>query len=254
MSDSLWQQFMTTVFKALIDDVRLRPSDVHIYGILWHYPWLSRRETARRAQVARESFRRAARRLLELDWAYEADMPRGTAVIPWMPVEVEQRVIAQLSPVREGVPFRGEWLMRCLLDLWLRNGDFIDNARPEWLVSGDGSGRLELDRWYVASNVAFEYQGQQHYRVGTPYTQTQEQLQERIRLDRLKAQLCRAEGIRLIYVHPSDLSLEGIRRKLEGVLPIFPLAEDRPLVRFIERQCRSYRNFAARAQVESRPS
>lgn len=99
-----------------------------------------------------------------------------------------------MNRVREGVLYRGEWLMRCLLDLWLRDSEFIDNARPERLVSGLGSGRLELDRWYVSSHVAFEFQGAQHYRVGTPYTQSEDQLEERKRLDRLKAELCEEEG------------------------------------------------------------
>lgn len=248
---SLLQQLSVSVMRRLFTDRRLLPIDVKVFGVMMNEPGYSVHATARKSGIPAETFRRSTRRLLELGWAYPVRLSRGVAVIPWLPAETEEHVIAQLTRMQEGVTFRGEWLMRCLLDLLLRNFDFIDNARPEWLVTGDGSGRLELDRWYVSENVAFEFQGPQHYRLGTPYTATVDMLEQRQRLDAIKAQLCRSEGIELVYITASDLSIEGMHAKLAGIMPVVPAPRNRPLTRYLERQCRSYRNYIARADRDA---
>lgn len=245
---SLYSQFVATVYDRLFTDPELLSTDVKVYGVLWNRPGHSMRATARESGMPYETFRSAARRLVATGWAYEVRLANGTAVIPWMPLEVEESFVTLLSRMRDGIQYRGEWLMRCLLDLLLRRPDYIDNARPEWLVTGDGSGRLELDRWYWSANLAFEFQGPQHYRLGTPYTATADQLLERQRLDSIKAELCEAEGIQLISVYASDLSLERMEAKLCGTAPVVPLPAGSALVRFFERQCRAYRNYVARIE------
>ncbi len=123
------------------------------------------------SRVPRETLRRSIRRLVQLDWAYE--VPRAGKVRPMidrsMPLSVEQAVADELARVRRNVPNLGEWLMKCMFDMIVDDDDYHDNARPPWLVSGVGGGRMEIDRWYRSAEVALEFQGPQHYRVGGPY-------------------------------------------------------------------------------------
>jgi len=51
--------------------------------------------------------------------------------------------------------------MKCMLDMMVTDNDYHDNARPSWLTSGTGGGRMEIDRWYRSANVALEFQGPQ---------------------------------------------------------------------------------------------
>ena len=204
---SLYSQFVATVYDRLFTDPELLSTDVKVYGVLWNRPGHSMRATARESGMPYETFRSAARRLVATGWAYEVRLANGTAVIPWMPLGVEESFVTLLSRMRDGIQYRGEWLMRCLLDLLLRRPDYIDNARPEWLVTGDGSGRLELDRWYYPP-ICLRVSRAATLPVGYLYTATADQLLERQRLDSIKAELCEAEGIQLISVYASDLSLE----------------------------------------------
>lgn len=48
------------------------------------------------------------------------------------------------------------------------------------------------------------------------------------------AGLCLYRGIRLAIIHPADLSLEGMRRKLPAGLPLRDLSGHEPLMELLE--------------------
>lgn len=86
----------------------------------------------------------------------------------------------------------GEQLLERFL-LRIVRGTPERNVRPEWLLG------LELDFWYPAHNLAFEFQGGQHYT--DPVQQ---------RRDSRKRALCRSNGIPLIRIDAADLSYQRI--------------------------------------------
>lgn len=239
------------LFPALLNDSRLKPTDIAVYVHLFYHRLGSLTAHAKQSQISYETFRRSVRRLIQYGWAEEIPFGEGYIIVPWMPVEVEQKVADKLARVRDEAPFLGEWLMRCMLDAMVLDNDYSDNARPAWFVSGDGSGRYELDRWYRSARVAFEFQGPQHYRTGNMYVTNETELNERIHRDRLKAGICNMEGIRLIQVTPTDLTFTRLRDKLDGLLPLAPVRDNRPLSRTLEQMARSYTNYAVREDMRA---
>jgi hypothetical protein len=102
----------------------------------------------------------------------------------------------------------GTWCPKCKLSVGetICKGYFerIFNAmfhksRPSWLRSENGK-LMELDGYNKDLKIAFEYQGEQHYRAGSIYTRDQEDLELRITRDQIKANLCKDKGIVLIQV------------------------------------------------------
>lgn len=187
---------------------------------------------------------RATKRLLEYDWAQEIPAGSATYIAPSVPVAVEQEVADRLIQLRDRRQPVGEWLMQCLLCLLIPDLDYEDNVRPPFLVDGRGSGRYELDRHYEAARLGFEYQGPQHEQTGGPLNITEQQLERQMYQDREKAAICAQEGIRLFWVRADDLSIIRMRDRISGVVPLTPLRQNRPMVRAVERMCRSYVNYA----------
>jgi hypothetical protein len=87
-------------------------------------------------------------------------------------------------------------------------------ARPVW-PKGRSRSPLELDGYNEKHQVAFEYQGEQHYRAKRF---GQAALAATRRRDERKRQLCRRHGVQLIRVPYWKLDVEQfIRSKLEGL-------------------------------------
>lgn len=80
---------------------------------------------------------------------------------------------------------------------------------PSWLKQGD-DGPLELDGYSEVREVAFEYQGEQHYMVDGYFTRDDAALAERQRLDDLKKEICRARGVTLIEI-PFEVSWDELQ-------------------------------------------
>lgn len=247
---TLRQIMNNIVVEALLSDDRLTPTDVAVRMHIQSCPIRSIREMAGLSRVPRETLRRSIRRLVQLDWAYE--VPRAGKVRPMidrsMPLSVEQAVADELARVRRNVPNLGEWLMKCMFDMIVDDDDYHDNARPPWLVSGVGGGRMEIDRWYRSAEVALEFQGPQHYRVGGPYAPSEHALAEQMMRDSLKAGLCAREGIRFIEITAVDLQHHAISSKVAGLLPLRRVREDRPIYRALSKECQIYLNYAAREE------
>jgi hypothetical protein len=70
--------------------------------------------------------------------------------------------------------------------------------RPDWLRNDRGR-KMELDGYSKKLNLAFEYQGEQHY-FNIPNLQVSHPLERIIRDDILKEKLCKENNVRLIHV------------------------------------------------------
>lgn len=133
--------------------------------------------------------------------------------------------------------YTGEAIMQEYLSLLVASDQFTDNARPGWLINPPTGERLELDRLYAA-NVAFEFNGAQHYGATARFTQREADSQRE--RDLVKAGLCVYQGIQLVIIHPEDLSLERMRRKIPQSLPQRDLAGHEPLIDLLETSSLTY--------------
>ena len=88
-------------------------------------------------------------------------------------------------------------------------------ARPAWLRNTRGN-RMELDGYSERLAVAFEYHGRQHYEKHGLFHGERSTLRQRKTDDKLKANLCRKHGIKLIAI-PYTVT--------DGELPAFILRQ-----------------------------
>ncbi|MBL9219033.1 MAG: hypothetical protein JNG82_11130 [Opitutaceae bacterium] len=111
---------------------------------------------------------------------------------------------AVIDLTREEFGFRkvGEgWVSETMLGNLVRrlfpDTEVLRHHRPEWL------GRLELDVFVPAQGLALEYQGQQHFHPVEAWggEEALARVQER---DRLKARLCRKQGVTLVAINYTD--------------------------------------------------
>lgn len=138
----------------------------------------------------------------------------------------------------------GQEIMRQWLTLLVADDNPDDDATPEWLVNPATHGQLEFDRFYPAHNVAFEYNGPQHYGPTEKFPSQAEADAQRMR-DLIKAGLCLYKDVPLVIVHKQDLSLAGMQAKVGRLLPLRKLHGHRRLIDFLERVSRQHRGREA---------
>lgn len=73
-------------------------------------------------------------------------------------------------------------------------------ARPSWLRNPKTGRGLELDGFNAELGLAFEYQGDQHYKVVKPFKMDDARLQRQQYRDALKKRLCTEHGVQLCEV------------------------------------------------------
>lgn len=234
---SCWDLLLGTALQHVV--LTEPPWAVKTYAYLLTQPLRTVAGHGRRGVIHPETLRRAVQQLHASGWVYFVGTKKRQIVVPWMPEHVELLVVDALRRVQEEAARFGEWLLQCMLDVLVHDRDYGDNVRPNWLVTKDVRGRLELDRFYRSAKVAFEFNGPQHYTI-TDYTPTRSQLEEQQRLDRIKAELCQAEGIRLITVQTPELDFKILAEKIGDSLPLVPLREESPIYRYLTRTARAY--------------
>lgn len=232
--------------RLIIGDQRLTRTAKLVYLSLRHLPKNTIAQNAAALNMPYETVRGAVQQLIETGWAYRCRQSSTgrVIVVTWMPKDVERDLARQVE-LRSGlVANKGEWTMKAYLDLYVDDRDYEDNARPQWAVSGDGSGRSEIDRWYKGARVAIEFQGRQHYEIVTFSDGRSSNLEAQRMRDGLKALLCLRQGITFVEIPATELSYETIVGKLEGHLPLIPPLVDRPLFQCLQNLSHSYVNAA----------
>lgn len=114
---------------------------------------------------------------------------------------------------------RTEAMCRALLEDML--GLPLPKCRPRFLLNPVTNRCLELDMYNEEARLAFEYDGAQHD-VFTPHYHANEyHFQYRRLLDRLKSDLCRSAGVRLIRIPWREVRVSdprGTARYLRALL------------------------------------
>jgi formylmethanofuran dehydrogenase subunit E len=83
--------------------------------------------------------------------------------------------------------------------------------RPLWLRNSEGN-RMELDGYSREIGVAFEYQGEQHFKAVSIFNTD---VEKRIRDDATKATLCEQNNVKLFIITYEDSYLDFAKRILE---------------------------------------
>lgn len=239
---SLRQLLNTHIRPQAALDRRLKPLDCRVHSLVYDEAPRTIGGLAAALGVSRESVRHSVMRLEETGWVFTHLDPgrvRGRLVYPWMPPDLEQLAASLLTQRRTTVAYFSEWLMRCLLDFLVADWVNLDGAHPDWLITPQGA-RLQLDRWYVNADVAFEFQGPQHYQKGDRFVRTDEEFSRRLQYDGEKMRLCGIQGVELIEVQGFDLEFERFREMLRGKLPLIPVPQTGPLARQLLGMNRQY--------------
>lgn len=197
--------------------------------------------------MSHDTVKYAARALHQTGWLgaskknkyspIEFDLQNPAEAARWAEVEAAH---ARLEEAR----FTGEAIMREILTLIVCDREYIDNARTSNMVNPLTGQLLELDR-YWPPDVAFEYNGSQHYEVTDLYPK-QTELRKQMTRDLIKAAICQKHGITLVIVHEEDLSVQAMLQKVTGLLPLRNLEGHGPLVEYLDRTARAYREAAER--------
>ena len=74
--------------------------------------------------------------------------------------------------------------------------------RPKWLISSSGY-PMELDGYNKHYNLAFEYQGEQHFKLSR-WNRKKDYLTKRIKDDKIKIKLCRKNNVTLLIINYKD--------------------------------------------------
>jgi len=78
-------------------------------------------------------------------------------------------------------------------------GYLFRKMRPDFLASGNGR-NLELDGYCPTLQLAFEFQGEQHYIRDSYFNTLGSGFDAQLHRDRLKVKLCRLAGVRLVVI------------------------------------------------------
>lgn len=91
--------------------------------------------------------------------------------------------------------------MECaeILSNWVGYKEIDQNFRPDWLISRDGN-RLELDLFVQSKAIAFEIQGDQHYKFTPQFHKSYEDFEKYKDRDLQKKLICEQMEIRLFLI------------------------------------------------------
>jgi len=92
---------------------------------------------------------------------------------------------------------RSEKMVRSIFESYFHVA--FPSQRPKWLLNYTGH-KLELDGYNEDLNLAFEYQGEQHYRYNKRWHRTKQRFEDQKYRDFIKKELCSIFGIRLIVI------------------------------------------------------
>ncbi len=99
----------------------------------------------------------------------------------------------------------GQDLLKKYLDLLIDNKKVNINFKPNWLFG------MELDIFYPELNLAFEFQGHQHFAPSEKYGSCDEQKNR----DKYKKRLCTEQNVTLVTIDASELEFTRLIFKLK---------------------------------------
>lgn len=198
-------------------------------------------ELRQRTGLALNTIKQAMAKLEATGWLYRTQTTQKAPVMFTL-TNPGGEELAEIKQRIDGAQYKGETIMKEILNQLVDDKDYEDNARPDFLINPFTHQRMELDRYYHTAAVALEFNGPQH--DGPTDLATPEEVERQRGRDLMKADICRRRGITLIVVQATDLSPDRIRALLPKSLPLRePKAA---MIASLNRVSSSYREEASR--------
>lgn len=201
-----------------------------------------------------EALRRAVAELVAKDWLAITQANRKSPVCFTLRDPVAAGLRARISAIRRkvrGAQHRGQALLCEFLNATVALDECKDNASPDFLLNPYTGELMELDRYYPAIAVAFEFNGDQHYEETN--LSTFEDTVKQVGRDAMKAFICKARGIQLVTIHPEDLTLKAVEQKIPECLPRRDPKAMQPLIAALEELGSEYRQRTAEERARKGP-
>jgi len=103
---------------------------------------------AHHLSISASSVSRGCAILVKRGWAKIELVSREKRVWAVVPEFVQVKQAALLSEIYHMQPYKGEFLLKVLLDAHVLSRNYVDNARPKWLVNPTTGEQMEIDRLY----------------------------------------------------------------------------------------------------------
>ncbi|MGI6628894.1 MAG: hypothetical protein ACOX4K_11215 [Bacillota bacterium] len=235
------------LFQELLKFPGLSDSDKAVYLRIHMFRPQSMEELIAGAALARNTVSRSCNRLEKAGWLKWAEKGQRRIPIPIVPVPV-QTVQAKMIEFRFNLAnHKGEFLSKEYLYALVRQRNYIDNARPNFLIYPLTGEPLELDRYFPEEKVGSEYNGLQHYGPTEKYPDHEEFKQRRVR-DLFKIGACAENGVILVVLTARDLTLSRMVEKIPARLSKNEVAPEGPVIHTLERLSRQYRTQIERIE------
>lgn len=238
------------VRRALLLEKALAPVERLLYLCVLESQPRSLTGLAAASGISRPVVSRACGRLVKLGWLSTTGSSRRRRPFAAIPPRLQGDLAAGLEALYDAARNKGEFLMKCYLDVAVASGDFVDCARPGFLANPSTGEPLEYDRYYLVG-VAFEFNGAQHYLPDASF-QSLADHQALLERDRLKRQLSEEAGIKLVDVVAADLRPERLEELIPAELPAAPIHREGRYFGKLAKICRAYAAKAARAEGQLR--
>lgn len=185
--------------------------------------------------------KRAVRRLVQAGWVVTAQENRLARI--WFRLQhADQARKEDVQRRVERSKHLGEALMKESLTVLVDSEEFVDNARPGFLINPATREQMELDRYYPLHGVAFEFNGRQHYVATERFSE--EQVAEQRKRDEIKRRICKNKEIPVVTVQAEDLSLATMIKKIGDLLPLRKLRGYDWTIQYLETLNQKYRRSA----------
>lgn len=103
---------------------------------------------------------------------------------------------------------RGEYLSRlAFTEIYQKP---FPSTRPNFLQNPKTGSNLELDGYNEELEIAFEFNGKQHYEFPNKFHKTKEEFEEQIKRDKWKFKQCELRGVYLINI-PYNIPYDEIK-------------------------------------------
>ena len=232
------------ILRELLDQANLTPVEKTLYLMTAEYHPRSVLDLAKRAGISGKLATKACRNLAGLGWMALVESRQKIRPVALIPQVCQEKMVQVLEAGYDLAGNKGEFLMKRCLDLWVHSDEFMDNARPAFLISPTTGERLEYDRYYLQA-VAFEFNGAQHYEVTEVYGD-EKALGEAKARDYIKDSLSGRNGVTLVTVTSEDLDPGAFRKVIPQNLLLNQVFTEGCYFTALTRMCGAYRAKAAR--------
>ncbi len=155
----------------------------------------------------------------ELGWVRLIHHGHCAQPVPSMPEAVEARLAERVRHELNMAAFKGEAVTKAILSFAIDSDEYVDNARPSFLVNPETKRPMELDRYYYREAKGWDYNGDQHYRPTAWYPESKHKEIRKRDLMKQGLSLEKENPFELIVVRRQELSLQGVISKIPPSMP-----------------------------------